>query len=338
MDLYVVQSPFQLISAIESYAFFKTSAILIIKYSGSTINNTQLLLLKDMVKHDFIIEVNLLNSNFLSNIALLYNLKKIIGRDYDFVRLFIGDYRSFHMRKFFDCLKSKNRFLLDDGAVMYDINNNLLRHELDDFNFIGFKGAIKKILYSIQSRLLNLGYKPQREIDLFTCYELVEYRENKVVNHNFDYFCSFAMGTKISTSTVYFYGSNIHYLGFSEEDELSYFSKVFNHYDKLNINLIYVPHRNEKEYKLKKIGNKFDIEIKKCIYPAEIDFILSKEAPQHVASFFSSVLITLPLIRDFDSVTSFFPPIKKMKNLTLRREFEIHRIEYINKMSVIDID
>ena len=190
----------------------------------------------------------------------------------------------------------------------------------------------------MQSNLLNLNCKTRREINIFTCYELEEYGGNKVVRHKFDYLRSIGGAATNRQGLVYFYGSNISYLGISLEDEFVYFQYVIDYFNKRNMELIYIPHRNESEHKLKKIKSIFHIKIKKCIYPAEIDILFEKKVPQHISSFFSSVLISLPLIRQFNSVTSFYLPTKKINNITIREEFDTMKIEYIKKMTVIEMD
>jgi hypothetical protein len=310
-NLFIVESPFQLLSAIEANNHFKGNNLFIIKYNGEAKNKIQLNKIIKFFNIDNILYIHPKISNFDSNIQLLMLLKKNYFSKKKFKRIFIGEYRSFHMRIFFDYFKDSESFCLDDGNISIEINN-YIKNKQDQYYFSGFKGILKRIIYNLQLFMLSLNkLKVKRNINMFTSFNVDLSYNNRNIKHNFDYIKSFNKTDK-ELDLVYFYGSNLKILGVTVEEEIIYLSKIKEFYNSQNLDIVYLPHRRESSDKINLIKNKLDFKIKNNNLPAEIQMIIDLSKPKHIASIFSSVLMTLPILNNFESVICFAFPLENL--------------------------
>lgn len=336
MNLFIVESPFQLISAIEASKYFNNEkSLFVIKYNKKQSNISQLEKIKNLFNLDNVIEINPLLSNFDSNIQLLLLLKKFDKEKKNFNRIFIGEYRSFHMRKFFDYFSKAESYCLDDGNITYQIFQ-LIKEKKDEYYFSnGFKGLLKKTIYKLQSRLFGLNkLEIKREIKLFTCFDIS--KENKHIVHNFS---NIKKEYKVSNSEniVYFYGAYLEIVGISKEKQIIFLEEAIEFFKKMNLDMVYLPHRLESEEKLNLIKNKLNLEIVKNEFPAEIQLLVNGFVPEYIASFGSSILVTLPKIfPEIKNVYAFFPNSSLIPDIYLS-DWEEMKLNYKNSMKVIDL-
>lgn len=335
-NLYIVESPFQLISAIEANEYFKKESLLLIKYNGNKVNEKQFELLIKNTNFSEIIKIKSNLYNFGANLKLFYYLKRLFLDNIKFEKIFIGEYRSFHMRKFFDILKPKGCYVLDDGNVSIEIGINIDKMQ-DLYYFNGVKGYIKKTIYNLELLFFGLNsFSINRNINIYTCFSM-ELTNIKPIKHSFEYIKSINK-SKQSSNLVYFYGANLEEIGLSILKEINYLKQVIDYYITINpaYKIIYIPHRKEKTKKLSRINNELKLEIKYNDYPAEVQSVYDNNIPAHIASFYSTVLITLPLINKYDSCTSFsFSTTEVFAKY--KQEIQTTINEYENKMKVVHL-
>jgi hypothetical protein len=327
MNLFIVESPFQLISAIEANFYFKDKSIFIIKYNKNKKNIQQIKQLIKFFKLKNFIEIEPIFSNFEADIRLLILLKKL--KNYSFNKIFIGEYRSFHMRKFFDFFANADKYCLDDGNVSFEIAK-LIQNRQDQYYYNSFKGKLKKIIYSVQSAIFNLNLPIRRDIKLFTCFDIpckIEY-----IKHNFEFLKKNYLKDINYKNIVYFYGSNLSELNVPINKEINFLKYILNYYKHKNLEIFYIPHRNENKEKIKLI-KKIGFQIKTNTYPAEIQILIDKIAPLHIASFTSSVLLTLPILYNFKSVTSFKIDLNLITS-KYKNEIKTVYTHYSNKVNI----
>ena len=130
-NLYVVESPFQLLSALEARNHFKKSySVLLLKYSGSSNQKNDFQLKKIISKFnnfDEIIEIQPFSGSLLeANFRLLIMLKIFQIKKVRFVKVFIGEFRSWYHRAFLDVLSPKQNFLLDDGNITIELQKKYI--------------------------------------------------------------------------------------------------------------------------------------------------------------------------------------------------------------------
>lgn len=336
MNLFIIESPFQLLSAIEASKYFNDEKnLFVIKYNKKESNIIQLKKIKNLFKLDNVVEIKALISNFDSNIQLFILLKKFAKESIVFNKIFIGEYRSFHMRKFFDYFFKAESYCLDDGNITYQIFQ-LIKEKKDEYFFDNsFKGLLKKNLYTLQSIIFGLnGLGIKRDIKLFTCFDIP--KEDKHIIHKFS---NIKKKYEVSESKnmVYFYGAYLEMVGISKEKQVEYFKQVIDFFKKLNLEIVYLPHRLENEDKLNLIKDKLNLKIIKNEFPAEIQVLVDGFIPEHIASFASSVLGTLPkMFPEIKNVYAFFPSSSLIPDLYLS-EWEEMKLNYKKSMKVIDL-
>ena len=336
MNLFIVESPFQLISAIEASKYFNNEkSLFVIKYNKKQSNIIQLKKIKKLFNLDNVIEINPLLSNFDSNIQLFLLLKKFAKEKKVFNKIFIGEYRSFHMRKFFDYFSKAESYCLDDGNITYQIFQ-LIKEKKDEYYFSnGFKGLIKKIVYKIQLILFGLNnLEIKRDIKLFTCFDIP--KEDKHIIHNFSNIKKEYEVTE-SKNIVYFYGAYLEIVEISKEKQVEFLKQVIDFFKKLDLEIVYLPHRLESEDKLNLIKNKLNLKIIKNEFPAEIQLLVDGFIPKYIASLGSSILVTLPKIfPEIKNVYAFFPDSSLIPDAYLS-DWEEMKLNYKNSMKVIDL-
>ncbi|MFW0713407.1 hypothetical protein [Aliarcobacter butzleri] len=335
-NLFIVESPFQLISAIEADKYFKEeNSLFIIKYNKKQSNVLQLKKIKELFNLENVLEIKPLFSNFDSNIQLFLLLKKFAKEKRIFNKIFIGEYRSFHMRKFFDYFVESKSFCLDDGAITFQIFN-YIEDKKDEYYFNDeFKGLIKKVVYKLQLILFGLNkLKIKRDIVLFTCFDIPQ--TNKHIIHDFS---NIKKEYKILSSkkVVYFYGAYLEIVEISKEKQIIFLKEVIDFFKKMNLEIVYLPHRLESQEKLSLIKNKLDLKIVKNEFPAEIQLLVDGFIPEYIASFGSSILVTLPKIfPEIKNVYAFFPNSSLIPDIYLS-DWEEMKLNYKNIMKVIEL-
>lgn len=337
-NLYIVESPFQLLSAIEAKHFFATSkSILIIRYSSQA-TNTQLEEMKKLAHWDEIIEIrSLLNVN-MSNIMLLGALKRLQGQSIFFDKIFIGEYRSRSMRLFFDILNPIECFLLDDGNITIEIQNKYLPFCLDyDYVSTTTKKMLKNIFYAVSRVYFHAPKNKRCDIDLFTCFELSAFdNKQKVIKHNFEYNKTMAIGKKILADTIYFFGGNISEEGIIDiKAEITLLRNIKDYFHIQQKTVIYIPHRRESVKKLEQIKLFFD-DVLYFKYPAEMQFVLAREIPSGIASFCSTALFTVSRMYKFESVNAFMLPLDNIRQEYAQDIAAVYN-EYAKTMEVISL-
>jgi len=308
--LFIVETPFQLLSAIEAKNYFRNyKSVLLIRYLPermSSLNNNQIKKMLTLTEwfHIETLECNL--SIKISNYKLFFYMKKLQKKYTTFNKIFIGEYRSWVHRKYLEILNPQECFLLDDGNVSIELQRKYLpkyKSYLEGTNLIS---RLDRTLQTVMFKLLGIGaYK--LNINLFTCFDLIPYsNQQKIINHKFEFSKKLLKRKTILSNIVYFFGSPLSETALiSEEYELYLLNKIIQRFKNNQIQLVYLPHRQEKKEKLDKITNNFNVELRISKYPAEIEFIMMESIPSCIASFYSTTLISIPKIINFKEVISF---------------------------------
>jgi len=344
MNLFVVESPLQLLSAIEANNYFKHQEnILIIKYSSYRThkqNNDQMSLLKNYINWNKVYEIGSSFSTKQSNLKLLYFIKKIKKTYTSINKIFIGEYRSWVEREYFNVLNPKQCFILDDGNITIELQNSFIPYA--KYYYFGsnyLKIFIDRLQHKIFTFLLFGLNKTRKDINIFTCFNVEAYSQDQVIiKHSFEYLKVENKQKEILQNTVYFFGGNLSELGLiSQEQELNLFKKILKYFSNKNIKMVYLPHRRESSQKLNYIRDILDIPLRYSTYPAEIEFAMMKELPQYLASFMSTALHTVSNIVDFEEVIAFQIPYTIINKVYLD-DIVLTYEEYKKTMKVINLN
>ncbi|MGX5913511.1 polysialyltransferase family glycosyltransferase [Aliidiomarina sp. Khilg15.8] len=298
INLFVVESPLQLLSAIEaSSQYVDKSNVLVVRYGPDSRirNNAQIKLLIDTVEWDKIIEYRPINGKSIRQILSLKKFLSYIKSSYEgsVDNMYMGEFRSDWMHYVRSAVAPKETYLLDDGAVTIRIQKEFLtkkNHLPGHMTGRRWKSAVKKIVFKrfLQKNIVN------KRINLFTAFNITSIDGQIVHKHNFDYVRKlFSKGDSSTSSKVLFFGSK-----YSEskiislQDEIQLLLQVKKHYeDEVGINEItYVAHRDESADKLGLIEKVLTIPVIKPDLPGEL-FLLDLEClPSHIGGFYTSLL------------------------------------------------
>lgn len=337
-NLFIVESPFQLLSAIEARNMYTEDfCVLIIKYDAKNkISNKQMFSLKNFIYWDNIIEIKPLFFNQEAKISLFILLLKNALSKNNYYRIFIGEFRSIWMRSFINTLNPKEHFVLDDGNVIIELQKKYLSmgsyphtSKWDDLLW-----KCGRLIISV----LHINYSKNSEFDLFTCFNIIpNSQKQKVLKHNFEYLKLNSQNKEIKKHTVYFFGGNLSETGIiSEDEEISLLNKIIKYYRTNNYTFIYIPHRRENVKKIKRINDCLGSKILRFKYPAEYEFIISKSHPEIISSFFSTALYTVSQMFTFSSVDSFIIPHNKVNAAFINDTSNIYK-EYMKSMNMIQL-
>lgn len=345
VNLFIVESPFQFLSAIEANHYFKNEEnILIIKYSSYRThqkNNEQLTLLRDFSAWKEVIEIEASYSTRLSNLKLLFFLNKVKSKYANLDKIFIGEYRSWVQREYCNVLNPNECFVLDDGNMALELQKTYI-----PFGRYFYFGAteqqqhFERFQHKILSKLLLRQKGSERkDFNLFTCFNLMPYSPKQtVIKHSFEYLKREAQQKDVLKNTVYFFGSNLSELDLmSKEEEKKLLKSILEYFKNRNINMVYLPHRRESSHKLDYIQNTLGIQLRYSKYPAEIEFVMMDKLPQYLASILSTALHTVSKIATFDEVIAFKMSYDKINEVYLEDIATTYE-EYHKTMKVIDLN
>jgi len=322
-SIILIESPFQLLGAIEAQNYFELNdPILIIKYTNNTKTNKQIDWILSKFPFKKVIKlpkfkISTFNDFILAILLLKWKIERI---KFDYI--IIGESRSLIMRCFPINLKHNSLYFIDDGSSTIVIQRNLINGS-HNFNFE--KTKILQKIRNIFLKLLVIKTHFNLAPNLFTCFVLQPITGQKIVNHSFDKIKTFRKhNNEISMHTVHFIGGCLSEgKMMSEDEEVNLLKKVFKHLEKTNSHFVYYCHRRENEQKLKRIKalNK-NIELYKPEYPIELEFLIKSIPIVHLSSFVSTALYTITKICSPSQSTMF-----KIPEEILSKQFQLENKE-----------
>lgn len=280
-NIFFINSPFQLLCAIEAKAFFNlNNSILIIFNKGKGRNYDQI--------------SNLLSnyqSSFDEVIELEYKLKSLTGWLNGFKKferlikcfpkvgtIFIGDYRNGLVRHFHNSVSYENIYIIDDGFATINVYKKIK----NTFNY-DYKEKIKLILSFFRYR-----YKINENITFFTMFAPLFSKENVINNEFINIFHNIS---KKTSENIYFLGTPlVEDKIVSKEYYLKKIKEITDHFG--SVSVTYFPHRREERKKLREIELKTEIKVQEISIPIEL-YLMDAEWPSKVISFYSTALYSI---------------------------------------------
>lgn len=268
-SLIIVESPLQLINALEAINYFNISDYkIVIRMSGFPLNDKQLhsIILKLELPHDKIQFIKVLaNNSKMTGVNLLKYLfvsLYLCSISIFYKKIFLGNFES-RLFKLIISFFKKKIILLDDGS--------------------------KTLL--VQKKFSN-SYK----IDIYSIFMFNTPETQKRYVNNFK-----SLRTQMSkkkyqfSDRIYFLGGKLNEAGYMSESEYIFLlGNIFKSFP--NEKIVYVGHRGENQGKLKKITEMYNIEVILPEYPIELICLYETEIPKKVVSFFSTALMSLSII------------------------------------------
>ncbi|UTJ07339.1 alpha-2,8-polysialyltransferase family protein [Arcobacter roscoffensis] len=304
LNLFIVESPLQLLSAYEAINYFGIKKYkILIRLSNSKENDNQILkLLKCLKVKDmsYVFSLNAKNKTLLDYLKITFFKMLFFYLNKRVKKLFLGNFESGFMKILMKNINKKKIILLDDGAksiVIQSKFNNM--NNFDFFTFFDLDPLEGQQIYSNSFSMLK----------------------NKIKNKEKANFVLF-LGTKLSELDIV-----------SEEYYIRCIKEIAIYYIKTKI--IYIPHREENKNKLKLLEkNISNLKIKKIDYPVELFGLNESFIPQVVASFYSTALFTMNKIYCCNSNAFKFDYEKSIYKESIDKVYH----DYANKIKVLELN
>ena len=259
-----IESPLQLLNTVEALDFFSAKkSEIIIRLNSNEKNNTQIKNLDYLVGQHNIKYFKVSNEwnqikDYLNALIISLNLIYFTLKGH---KCFIGNIESKIFRTLKRFIPRNKVILLDDGTKTIAFQNKLTQ---------------------------------QKVYSLFTCFELKAHKKQTLYKNDYKVLKSIGSIQKNNIpSIIIFLGSPLSEKNIMKEERYLNIIKLYLENKPFKENLIYIPHRDEDDRKLKKV-HKLGFTIKRISYTVE--FLPLKEQLQitHVISFYSTGLILIP--------------------------------------------
>ncbi|KAA1162033.1 hypothetical protein EU508_06380 [Pseudoalteromonas fuliginea] len=336
-NVYIVESPTQLMSAIEAKANNNGYSFLIVNYGGVE-RAENLKQIKTLVKStcwDYIFEITQSSSTYINILLVFYfTVKFRMKLKPKLTRVYIGEYRYYFFQILAKVLSTRKPVLLDDGTVTIMLQKKYFSKGKGLKSY--FRDSNKKTYYFILLYSYIFRFKlDDRPPDLYSIFNLDGWLVDKQCNDR-------PQSTPKEVEMLnefYFFGAKYSEVGlFSLEVELLLLRFSFDYIKKnQNIPVNYVAHRDDSDKKISAIKN-LGIEVRRLGEPCEIHFSKNSFAPKFIGGFYTTSLITLPSLFKIKEVIS-FNLSEYVKNKDIKDN--IHSIyEYLksHNVKVVDVD
>jgi hypothetical protein len=356
-NVYIVETPLQLLNAIEARHFFNfKNNQLIIRVGGTGFPQ---MMLKSMVDDNHWDRVTYFSFNnkdiqFKSNLLGGKCSNLINGYMYDYQKstnrrminnisfsvgkidnIFLGNYlfgKQLYMRHFANTSEHKKTYLLDDGTDVLLINNYRARKTSEsesDLN-ISKQSGLKWILRNI---LFDWDNTEADSVIFFSAYDIDVGNNDKLIRNEYKYIRSnIEKGT--TNDCVYFLGQcMVQDNCMKEEVYFEYLKKVCMYFHDKTI--YYIPHPRESENIIRRISESIGMKVRKFDVPIEYAMSIKGNTPGILASFFCSALQNCKIIYG-DSIVIKCIFIKQ-EHMSVYNELARNTYKYYSKNTSIEV-
>ena len=295
-NIYIVASPFQLISAIEARHKFKGDGDTFVIYLNT--NQLQTAFLKRIVNSFLDIDVIYVEYKSRRNSVAekVKLLKKLRRTQFDYV--FIGHYAEFFNQLYVCNLKFKDLVLLDDGTQTLVYNNDITEKSVT-INCLKDR-AIRNLPKAFYILANGLSLSRKVVINWFTMFDFVPKNGGGYTRHKFEYLknkhIDYTSAVSDGKQKVYFIGSDLVRNKIVKSNEIynALVKKIREHY--AGYEFVYLPHRYEVLSDLSPLMSETDIELVQFDNILEVAFIENNVIPTQICSFYSTALYSLKLL------------------------------------------
>ncbi len=194
----------------------------------------------------------------------------------------LGNYWIAYMRHFANVLQHQRLYLLDDGTQTLQINDRRARGS----SFEQYTN-LQRLKLNLIKTLIGINDQQATSVTFFTTYDLETKGEDQVIKHDYSYLRSLA-GAVPSSEEVFFLGSELREEGITLECYLDYFKKVLRYFEGEKI--VYVMHQRESSEQIAYIKETLGVRVTHFGIPIEYQLTLRQTRPKILASFCSSAL------------------------------------------------
>ena len=301
-NVYIVESPTQLMSAIEAKNTQQGRNTLIVNYGdrsrGENKRQIQQLVNSSAWDHVFRVEPSS-NQYFNPFLFLFYLLKFRLKFNKNNTKVYIGEYRNYLFCLVAKVISKEKIVLLDDGSATIMLQKKLFSKGIGLRSF--YKNTKPYILFLVYSYLFSFDFDDSPP-NLFSVFNLEPwlFSQQKNIRQK-------SIPVEVSLlDRFYFFGAKYSEAGLLDlKVELELLKNTFDYsYKKYGKAIVYISHRDDSAEKLEIISS-LGVEVKSLGQPCEEYFKIHKCVPKYIGGFYSTSLISLPTLFKIDSVISF---------------------------------
>ena len=338
MNIFIVETPMELVSAIEARHHFpeEESILFIHSFYPKTIFLS--LLEKDnwtvrtVFYQDKPVDWSNPQQTKREQFRLRMTLGKIIRIAGDANYLFINYFRA-HMRHVINHLKHRNLILIEGGTDA--IGTNALRYipmtqEMGSRKLSWWR-LVKRYF---RKRYFDLDTLEVPSVTFFSAYDLEVRPGDRLIKNDYRYIKQWA-GHQCKSDEVYFLGQPLSEDGYMDRE--CFFTYMGQIRDYLGAeNIIFLPHPRQSKEIVCELEKKFGFQVRKFTLPIEFQMLLGNEIPKALTGLWSSALI---------NCNTFFGdnlPIKAFylepHDLLIKHEYVEDVYKYMQKISCQTFD
>ncbi|WP_447883908.1 polysialyltransferase family glycosyltransferase [Serratia fonticola] len=286
-----IESPLQAFNLIEYLDVNNiTLSLLVInkRTENSALNYGQISYLLNMIKHckSVTIDVEGKLNRIIDIRRELKSINSTVSRNENVV-LIAGEYRARVFWMLANKFPKREVVLLDDGTATLRIKRG------DNITARGF-------LKSVFLKLFGVINNEREKITFFSVYDIHENiaKKDRVIRHSYQNYRAKLLGLPKGENKIFIIGSPLYEAGVTKVDDIELTKKMIHNLreNNENINLIYIPHRREREEKINAL--KREVEVCRLDYPFEIHPLVTGENVVSIAGFYSSLYDNLIMIYD----------------------------------------
>jgi hypothetical protein len=331
-DLFIVASPFQVISAIEAKHNFRSVKTLLIYFQHKTeLENRTISSAVEFGDWDEVIALAYPTgkSSFTNSLQFLQNLQK---SGETFRHIFVGDIfsssRSYLQRVLASNLKKSGDVVLLDDGVLTTVGN--------------FKSGWKRERVKIWTNIRWNLFFIKTALPKFSVFTAIDFEQREsyptVFKNSFNHFQTLAGEGNFSRKeeNIYFIGSaTVETWKMSEERFRAFMEGIFSNLENFS-NRYFIPHRQCSDRTLE-IVEEIGFSILKLSQPIEFHFIGKREVPLNIASTTSTALLSLKLIFNSPNAFAFKISPAEIREDRVEAMGELYR-EFDKYLEVLDIN
>lgn len=301
-NIYFIESPTQLMNAIDSKGEFLFDSILIIN-EGDPVrdnNKNQIRALIDESDWSEILKLKHINNKVLYHFYMLFFSVFLFFKYKKYtINLFIGDYRNFYFRIFAKIMHPKREILLDDGAITIVLQQKYFYKGYGIYEIS--KTKMNKIILMFYFYIYNVKDSDISPPDLYSIFRLNDFFYKSQINYRKSYIES---TLKLKNDDIYFIGGKYSESGvLLLKNEVQMLELIYSHYSNKG-ELFYIPHRDDSKEKIN-IILEIGFIIKNFGKPIELYFKNCEVIPKLILGFYSTALCSLYDNYNFDDVVCF---------------------------------
>lgn len=341
MNLVIVDSPLQLINSIELCHHLNfTDVDLLIKISGDKQKDKLLFQISKFYNWknlSYIYEKKRLF--LLSNLLLTRKIKDFVSKNISYDNVIFGDFRSRWMQFVRLNYIDSNFYIVDDGDVILSIEKKYFCNRIFSLNFGEdyYSKSLLSYIKNIYFDMLNYDFNKtslliNKQINIFSSFVL----DSEYINNTYSYFRSLRT-SKTNKKIAYHFGSKYSEANIVSLDyEMRFISSIYQYYQNINVEMVYIPHRSDGNKKLEMIkGAGVTIQINE--FPAEIFLLLTNVNPLYVSGGCTSVLNN---VRHFytGKLISFLLNKDEIKSEYLQDIIVTYESYKVNNIEIMDLN